>query len=31
MAAKGARNRIGWAVQLGTVRYPGTVPSTDWT
>jgi hypothetical protein len=23
-AAKGARNRLGWSVQLGTVRYPGT-------
>jgi hypothetical protein len=24
MAAKGARNRLGWAVQLGTLRYLGT-------
>ncbi|MGW3134934.1 DUF4158 domain-containing protein [Streptomyces sp. NPDC001139] len=24
MAAKGARNRLGWAVQFGTVRYLGT-------
>ncbi|MFF4575043.1 DUF4158 domain-containing protein [Streptomyces sp. NPDC001410] len=23
-AARGARNRIGGAVQLGTTRYPGT-------
>jgi 2-hydroxychromene-2-carboxylate isomerase len=24
MAAKGPRNRLGWAIQLGTLRYLGT-------
>ncbi|WP_189317649.1 DUF4158 domain-containing protein [Streptomyces brasiliensis] len=24
MTARGARNRIGWAIQLGTIRYQGT-------
>ncbi|WP_256638938.1 DUF4158 domain-containing protein [Streptomyces murinus] len=26
MAAKGARNRLGWALQLGTVRYLRDLP-----
>lgn len=26
MAAKGPRNRLGWAIRLGTVRYLGTFP-----